>query len=212
MADELRRLIQRGELPPGTRLRQADIAKRIGVSTTPVREAFTALAREGLVRQDAHRGAIVFLPSLDELNENYEIRCALEPLATRAASKRMSDADLKALDKLIERMRATSDPHRYVALNRAFHSRIYDAAGLPTLAELIDRLRDAAAGYIRLLESKDDPDYAAQVQQEHERIVLALRAHDANAAAEIMAQHLRNSADHITQTVVENDNHNPNPS
>lgn len=202
VADELRRLIQSGALAPGTRLYQVEIARRIGVSTTPVREAFTRLAREGLVRQDAHRGAMVFLPSLDELNENYEIRIALEELATRLAAERLAEDDLEALDDLVREMQATNDPHHYLTLNRAFHARIYAAAGRPRLAELIENLRDAAAGYISLLESEDDPAYAQQVQDEHERIAQALRARRPATAAKTMAEHLRNSADHIARSVV----------
>jgi DNA-binding GntR family transcriptional regulator len=64
VAGELRRMIQSGEFPPGARLRQAEIAARFGMSTTPVREAFMILAQEGIVRQDAHRGVVVFQPSL----------------------------------------------------------------------------------------------------------------------------------------------------
>jgi DNA-binding GntR family transcriptional regulator len=67
-------MIQARELEPGQRLRQAEVAARFGVSTTPVREAFTALAQEGFVRQDAHRGVVVFEPSLEELTETFEIR------------------------------------------------------------------------------------------------------------------------------------------
>jgi len=203
VADELRRLIQSGELAPGARLYQVEIARRIGVSTTPVREAFTRLAREGLVRQDAHRGAMVFLPSLDELNENYEIRIALESLATRVAAEQLSDEDLEALDDLTRQMRETDDPHEYLGLNRAFHARIYAAANRPRLAEMIENLRDAAAGYISLLESEDDPAYAKQAQDEHERIVAALRARRPAAAAKAMTEHLRNSADHIARSVIQ---------
>jgi DNA-binding GntR family transcriptional regulator len=201
VADELRRLIKSGELAPGTRLPQNGIAKRIGVSTTPVREAFTALAREGLIRQDSHRGALVFLPSLDELNENYEIRIALESLATRLAAGVLRESDLAELERVTNEMRATNDPHVYLGLNREFHARIYAAANRPKLAELIDRLRDAAAAYISLLEGEDNPEYAAQVQDEHERIVAALKARDAETAAQIMGAHLASSAEHIAGSV-----------
>jgi DNA-binding GntR family transcriptional regulator len=202
VADELRRLIKSGELKPGTRLYQAEIARRIGVSTTPVREAFMRLAREGLIRQDAHRGVMVFLPSLAELRENYEIRVALEELATRLAAKQLTDEDLDRLDELASEMKATDDPHHYLALNSAFHARIYAAANRLRLAELIENLRDAAAAYISLLENEDDPAYAQQVQEEHEKIAASLRARKASAAAKAMGEHLRNSVDHIARSVV----------
>ena len=97
VAEKLRRLIQSGEIAPGSRLRQNELAERFGVSTTPVREAFAELAREGIVRLDAHRGATVFRPSLDELIEIYEIRGALEPLATELAAARATDDELAEL-------------------------------------------------------------------------------------------------------------------
>src|SRR5882724_366701 len=128
VAAEIRRLIQDGALQPGERLRQASIASRFGVSTTPVREAFMALASEGLVRQDAHRGVVVFEPSLDELTETYEIRQVLEPLATGLAAPRLTDAELEVLEALLGQMRSASPP-QYANLNREFHRRIYVASG-----------------------------------------------------------------------------------
>jgi DNA-binding GntR family transcriptional regulator len=70
VAAEFRHMILSGELPAGSRLRQVEVSERFGVSTTPVREAFLSLSREGLVRQDAHRGFTVLLPSRDDLREN----------------------------------------------------------------------------------------------------------------------------------------------
>src|SRR2546429_2131111 len=136
VASELRRLIQSGELPPGTRLRQAEIAARFGMSTTPVREAFMMLAREGVVRQDAHRGVVVFQPSLDELTESYEIREVLEGLAAERGAGNLTDEDLDALDAIVKQMRSAK-PARYVELNRDFHRRIYQAAGRKRLFEMI---------------------------------------------------------------------------
>ena len=81
VSERLRAEIQRGDLPPGTRLRQGEVAARFGVSTTPVREAFALLQAQGLVRIDPHRGAIVFLPTAKDAQELYEIRIALETLA-----------------------------------------------------------------------------------------------------------------------------------
>jgi DNA-binding GntR family transcriptional regulator len=201
VADELRRRIQSGKLAPGTRLRQGEIAELIGVSTTPVREAFTALAREGLIRYDAHRGAIVFLPSIDELREIYEIRIVLEPLATALATDSLSEQQLDRLEEIVNRMRVTADPHKYLELNRAFHTRIYEAARRQRLTELIDNLRDAGSGYIALLEDVDDPVYAAEVQAEHEEILAALRRRDSKRAAAAVARHLQNSLDHQARRV-----------
>jgi DNA-binding GntR family transcriptional regulator len=198
VAAELRRQIQTGELAPGTRLRQVETAQQMGVSTTPVREAFAALAREGLVRHDAHRGTVVFLPSLDELNENYEIRLALEPLATKLAAERITDDELEELDTLVAEMEG-SDAEQQFLHNRNLHERIYAAARRPRLATLIANLRDSGSAYLNLV--KVDAVYTLQSHDEHEAIVAALRKHDGERAAELMAGHLKTSADVIAAEV-----------
>jgi DNA-binding GntR family transcriptional regulator len=200
VAGELRRMIQKGELPPGTRLRQADIASRFGTSTTPVREAFMMLAREGVVRQDAHRGVVVFEPSRDELNETYEIREALEVLATELAAKNLTDDDLGGLETIVTQMRSAK-PARYVELNRDFHRRIYAAAARPRLLEMIEQLRDIASSYIGLTVADYDPDYRDAVQAEHQAILEALGKRDARRAGRFVRDHLRHNARHVGKLV-----------
>src|ERR1700710_2315267 len=85
VARERREDIQRGVLAPGTPLRQTEIAAQYGVSTTPVREAFALLQREGVLTRSEHKGVVVFRPTLADLHESYYIRVPLEALATRHA-------------------------------------------------------------------------------------------------------------------------------
>lgn len=198
VAAELRRQIQTGELEPGARLRQVDTAEQMGVSTTPVREAFAALAREGLVRQDPHRGTVVFLPSLDELNENYEIRLALEPLAIELAADQISDEELAELDELVKEMPGR-DAEQQFLLNRTLHERIYAAARRPRLATLIANFRNSGSAYLNLVHV--DAAYNARSHDEHEAIVEALHRRDGKKAAALMAQHLKTSADVIAREV-----------
>src|SRR5918996_6401711 len=113
VAQMLRNEIQRGQLPPGTRLRQNEVAQRFGVSTTPVREALALLQAEGLVRIDPHRGALVFHPTVADLRESYEIRGALESLAVTKAIPRLTEDLVKDLQKLIDRMRKEKDEVRW---------------------------------------------------------------------------------------------------
>jgi DNA-binding GntR family transcriptional regulator len=191
VVSELRRMIQSGELPAGTHLRQANVAKQFGLSTTPVREAFTALAREGLVTQDAHRGVVVFEPQFSDLTENYEIRGVLEPLATKLAAEALTDEELADLDQLVAKMRAEKDLQIYTDLNRQFHSRIYAAAKRPRLLAMIESLRDAADAYIRLNATRPRiATYHRQVHREHEAIAKALSKHDGARAAQLMSEHL----------------------
>jgi DNA-binding GntR family transcriptional regulator len=161
-----------------------------------VREAFVALAREGLVRRDAHRGAVVFRPTVDEVSELYEIRLALEPLATEIATRELSDQDLAGLDKVVAQMR-DAKAKRFLELNAEFHGRIYAAANRPRLIEIIDGVREPAAGYIGLNVDLYDPKYRDEVQTEHEAIVAALRSGAPKRAARAMREHLEHSARHV---------------
>jgi DNA-binding GntR family transcriptional regulator len=207
VADELRRLIMSGEIPPGTHLRQNEVAKRFAVSTTPVREAFTALAREGLIRQDAHRGVIVFVPSADDLVQNYELRIALEPLAARIAAENATDDDVQRLEDLLEEMRIAivKDVARYGAeLNPRFHATINEAARRPRLAALIDQLRDASTAYIQVLSLRPQPRrYLDSAQRGHEEIVAAIKSRSPARAAEAMTQHLEHNRDQILASLTD---------
>jgi DNA-binding GntR family transcriptional regulator len=200
VAERVRELIRSGELPPGTHLRQDEIAARFGVSSTPVREAFLALEREGLVRRHPHRGVVVFMPSVEELSELYEIRAQLEPLATEIAAKKLSEDDLAALDRIVTEMR-TARPKRFVELNDEFHTRIYAAADRPRLGELIDGLRDPAANYISMNLDLYDRRYRDEVQAEHDAVLDALQSRAAKRAARAMREHLEHSGKHIVSLI-----------
>jgi DNA-binding GntR family transcriptional regulator len=207
VADELRRRIQAGDLKPGARLRQAEIAKQMGVSTTPVREAFSALAREGLLRQVPHLGVIVFTLSRSDLSQNYEIRIALEPLATRIAVPNLSAEQLDDLEQIVIAMRGAFRKPRYGELNMEFHSKIYAAAERPRLNEIISTLREEAARYMRIInpESLHDPGYWKAAQAEHEQLMDALRRRAPARAAQLMAGHLERSAEQLARSVFPED-------
>jgi DNA-binding GntR family transcriptional regulator len=201
VADELRRRILSGELEAGTWLRQNEIAEQLQVSSTPVREAFTALAREGLVRQDAHRGVVVFQPTLQEIRETYEVRIALEPLATEFAAKLATEADLAAIERLRQAMSHSKDSLEYVELNREFHRVIYQSSGRELLLQMIERLRDASEMYIRRIAIKHSARYRAAVEREHAEIVTALRARAPKRARKAMEQHLEHNFEEISRSL-----------
>lgn len=208
MGAELRRLILSGELPLGTRLRQVEISERFGVSTTPVREAFTMLAREGLVQQDAHRGVKVILPSQDDLRENYEIRILLEPLATEHAAGGIGEEELAELEVQLRRMKKPNrdtDPLEEETIrteaNRQFHRIIYDAADRPRLAELIEQLRNSAEVFVRIADTRPPASYRTRAAREHAAIVKALRAQDGKSAAKVMKEHLQHNFEYISKSL-----------
>ncbi len=196
VADRLRGDISRGALAPGTRLRQLELAKRFGVSTTPVREAFYLLQREGLVRIDAQRGATVFIPTAADLSEVYEIRAPLEALAAAKAAESISDEDAAELETILDEMRDSTDPERYVTLNQQFHNTLYKLAGRPRLTKLIADLRDATKAYLHVYAAHDGA--TARLDAEHREILAACKAHDPQRAAQAVEKHLANSVQNIS--------------
>jgi DNA-binding GntR family transcriptional regulator len=199
VASRLRQEILRAELRPGTRLRQGAIAARFGVSTTPVREAFALLQAEGLVRIDPHRGAVVFLPSVADLREYYEIREALEGLAIALALPNLDDALLDELQALINRMKVIEDPETWASLNGEFHHRLYEPSGRPRLLSLIGTLRDASSAYIRLYVARQLPGQRSDA--DHQRILDACRARDVERTRAALAHHLRHVAEELARFI-----------
>ncbi len=192
VAERLRSEIQHGTLAPGTRLRQNDVAKRFGVSTTPVREAFAQLQAEGLVRIDPHRGAVVFHPSVDDVLEFYEIREALESLAVSQAIRKIEPGVADRLAELISTMRGTEDPRAWLRLNDEFHLQLYACAGKPRLSALIDNLRDASAPYIHMFVASRP--LSERANDEHQAILDACLSGNAAAAKRAIRDHLRHAS------------------
>ena len=192
IAELIRTRIERGLMVPAQRISQREMAELFSISTTPVREAFQILVAQGFVRIDPHRGAVVARPSRAELREIYEIRKALEALAVGEAIANLHDADYLRLQLLTRQMREARSSAERVEFNRQFHARIYQAAGLPRLAELIAQLRSAVSYYVeRAYEGADATERAAA---DHEAILDACRRGDRRAAAAALVEHLETSA------------------
>jgi DNA-binding GntR family transcriptional regulator len=202
VADRLRGEIRSGKLKPGSHLRQAHVASEYGVSTTPVREAFAALEREGLLQSNAHRGVIVFEPSAQQLREIYEIRVPLEVLATELGVVNLSDDDLKRLSSLIKRWTAANRKRDWALsseLNDDFHTTIYGAAHRPRLYQLISELRAASQAYIGLFPKGTSR--MKEVEREHKAIYEACLARKPKKAAKAMAEHLEYMAKSISERI-----------
>jgi DNA-binding GntR family transcriptional regulator len=181
----LRELILAGEFEPGDPLRQRDIAARLGVSATPVREALRRLESEGLVRIDLHRGATVAESTLGPVEENALIRAALESLAVEMAAGRITPAQLDRVEAVNARIAALGeDDERYGSLNRDFHFAVYEAAGSPVLLSLMQLLWRAMPEGPKVLR----PHSASA--QEHAELIAALRAGDAGRASRLIRRHI----------------------
>jgi len=189
VASRLRQLIQSGELPPGSVLLQTNLAQKFGVSTTPVREAFSVLMREGLVVQDAHRSVRVFQPSVEELMEIYEIRRQLEPFATELATSRATTRELDGLSAILDRLESASEQEA-VELNGDFHAMIDRIAGRPRLAGILESLRATSASYLRIVVPDPGAEHAKHVLAQHRAIVEAMRNGNERQAAALIREHL----------------------
>lgn len=202
VTDRIRDAIIAGELPGGTRLVQAELARSLSVSITPVREALRDLIADGLVDFDAFRGATVHETTLTELDELYELRRTLVPIAVRAAVKEITDEELDVAEQLAQRMRSLKDPGGWVRLNRQFHSVLDGASRRPHLQEILGRLADLSALYIGLSISgvkgrrtRGDRDHLAMVE--------LYRAGDVDGAVKLALSHLTDTVDVARGSVVE---------
>jgi len=185
----IRQLIITGELAAGGQLRQRDLAQRFGVSQTPVREALRRLESEGLVVGDAHRGFTVVEPDDGPVEENFQIRAALESLGASLAARKIDAGGIGALRDLNDRMRALADGDpRYADLNRDFHFMVYEHAGSPLLLSLMRLLWASLHGGPRVSRTH------AESARQHDAIIDALSAGDAAAASARTYQHIMSAA------------------
>lgn len=193
----LRELILDGGLRPGARLGEVELAERLGVSRTPVREALTRLAAEGLVEVAPNRGARVATWTVAELEGVFDLRASLEPQLTGFAVPRATAEDVEALDELAQRMLAVGTPgpeqdlDALVPLNRAFHDRLVALADHPALAAAL-----AAAVHppivLRNFHTYDEASLRRSLGH-HAEIVAAVRAGDASWARAVMTAHISNA-------------------
>jgi DNA-binding GntR family transcriptional regulator len=206
IAVALRNEIVTGQLAAGSRLRQVEIAQRFGVSTTPVREAFSLLQSDGLVQIDTHRGVTVFLPTIQDLIEHYEIRMALEMLAAEKVASRFKDEDASSLVAILDEMRDTRDAVRYVELNQKFHLSLYSLGGRSRLLTMIEELRNASLAYNHLYAAADIPKDAERLDAEHREILAACQAGDPVRAANAVRQHIQQTIAHVTKLLEQGGN------
>jgi DNA-binding GntR family transcriptional regulator len=196
IAKAIRGDIVAGRYGAGERLRQVELATRYGVSTTPVREAFGILQHQGLVRVNAQRGATVLVPTVQDLEEHYEIRTALECLAAQHAAIRFRPSDAPPLRAMLAEMRECRDPDRYVELNHAFHMAVYALSGRARLIEMIEQLRMASQAYLEINSEQVVP--TGDAQDEHDDILAACAANDPIRASKATRQHLQLTVSNVT--------------
>jgi len=196
----LREAIIEGRLAPGTRIRQEAVAHRFGTSRIPVREALRALETEGLVVLVPHSGARVARLDFAELTELYRIREALEPMAIAASAPLLTDEqldELRTLAAVIEE--SFDDPLRWLEYDRLFHVKSYQAAPLPRVLEMVERLWNTTQHYRRAYNSTLDAHDIELVRVEHRVILDALERRDGEDAEARQRSHIRRTRLTLTE-------------
>jgi len=193
----VRELILRGDFPAGARLGEVELAERLGVSRTPVREALGRLAAEGLVEIVPNRGARVPSWTVAELEGVFDLRTALEPRLTALAVPRATAADVAALEELAEAMLDVGAPgpdqdlDAIVPLNREFHGRLVALADQPVMASARSGAIHAPI-VLRNFHTYDEASLRRSLAH-HVEIVAAVRAGDPAWAQAVMTAHIRNA-------------------
>ncbi len=187
---QLRTILLDGELPSGSRIPEAELCRRLGVSRTPLREALKVLAAEGFVTLRPNRGAIVAPVNPGLVGPLFEVKGALERLIGLCVAERATDADISELESLHEALRtALSQDERadYTRLNYAFHQRLAQATRNPVLIQSYEALQQQIWRYRFAV--NELPERLEGSFQEHERIIVALRVRARLDLAERLEEH-----------------------
>ena len=191
ITDDLRSDILAGVFPPGDRLVELHLSERYSVGRASVRSALVELATEGLVDRAANRGATVRRISIVEAIQITEARAALESLIARHAARHAKAADSAELERLVDRMRqavSADDAAAYSGLNSTLHRRLREISRHAVADSLVENLRNRSAHHQYRLASM--PGRSAESVEQHASIVAAVVAHDEEAAADAMHDHL----------------------
>lgn len=183
--------VDRGELAPGQRLVETDIAERLGVSRTPVREALQRLEAHGVVTRS---GRSLMVAELDhnQLGELYEVRSVVEGLAARLSARHAAPEEIDVLQAMVAADKALlEDPAALALSNRRFHRQMHRASHNRYLIQMLESMRRSMA----LLSSTTlmSPGRGAQSLAEHEQIVLAIAERDETAAQAAAEAHISNA-------------------
>ena len=193
-AHALREAILGGRFPLGARLRQVDLAGRLGISRTPIREALVRLQQEGLIELQAGGGVQVTALDLDAAVELYEVREVLDGLAARLAARRIGDAGVKRLERHLGRMREcveSADANQWFPAHVAFHDEIFRVSGNARLRSLSSVVRLSIRRFHPVLLTEEDR--LRNAYAEHREILAAIAARDAETAERLAREHIVNA-------------------
>lgn len=194
----IREAIVDGRLEPGRRLKEEELARELGISRTPVREALLVLQTEGLIDSTPNRGATVRTYTPDEIEEMYDLRALLEGHAAHRAALRITRNGIRRLhesNRRFSRLRAADDLTELISENLAFHREVLDAAGSPRLSELVRKAIELPLVYRSYVWYS--PEQKLISEHYHQQLTHALEDHDAERAELIMKEHVFEARDFL---------------
>jgi DNA-binding GntR family transcriptional regulator len=192
--DRLLQAILDGRYPPGARIVETRVARELGTSQAPVREALRDLEALGVVETTAFRGARVRRPSADELLEAFAIRSELESLGARLAITHLTDADLEDMAGYVTEMQDAADAgdvHREATADAAFHGRIVALAGNATLSRVWRTLEPFSRTYITIVAPGVD---RRRIADQHQPVLDALARRDPDLVTAVLHEHFADAA------------------
>lgn len=191
IADRLRERILAGELAPGTRIIQDDVAEELDSSRLPVREALRILQSAGLVVMKSNLGAWVSRMDLRDCEVSYQIRERLEPLLLAESMPRLTGSDFDELDRIQDEIEATDDVERFLVLDRRLHWVTYQGNDVAELEAIVARLWDTTQHYRRAFTLLAGRERQWVINAEHRLLIDAVRRGDHASAEQTLAQHIR---------------------
>jgi DNA-binding GntR family transcriptional regulator len=195
--DRLLQDIMAGRYPPDSRIVETRLARDLGTSQAPVREALRGLEALGVVEILPFRGARVRRPSAGELLEAYAVRFELEALGARLGVPRMTDVDLAEIEELLAEMQVAAEAgnrHDVAVADAAFHGRLLRMSGNHTLERVWRSLEPFSRTYITLVAPGADAHWTADL---HPAIVAALRTRDPELVAAALRDHFAQAGEHL---------------
>ena len=198
----LRQAILKGELEPGERLMEIQLAGRLGVSRTPVREAIRKLELEGLVVMIPRKGAEVASITEKSLRDVLEVRKALEELAAELACQRMTEEEIVEAEKQLENFKKevqSNDVTKIAEMDVEFHEMIYMGTKNERLIQMLHNLREQMYRY--RMEYIKDQEKRNTLVEEHMEIINRIKNHDIEAAKEASRKHIDNQESAVSKKI-----------
>ncbi len=202
LREQLEQMILDGRLAPGERLDEMELARRFGLSRTPVREAIKALLAIGLVETRGRQGTHVALLSIPALIEMFDVMSALEGLCARLAARRATPAERAGMRKVHEELVEaynSGDPVEFYKVNQKFHDQLYEAAHTHFIADQAIQLRRRIGAY--RMRATYQPGRMLGTLTEHVRIMDAIDVGDPEAARKAASDHVQLLGDQLTDFI-----------